>query len=65
MSSEEAPDLPQNLKEIDVDDDCQEGQRGADLSPIVTINVGGMLFSTHSATLQKVRREKYRKHVQP
>ena len=54
MGSEGALHLPQNLKELEVDDAFQEGHRVADSSAVITINVGGVLFSAHSATLQKV-----------
>ena len=55
MGSESATNLPQNLKEINIDDTCQEGHFISETSsPVITINVGGVLFSTHSATLQKV-----------
>lgn len=54
MGSEGASYLPQNLKELEIDDACQEGHRVPDSLAVITINVGGVLFSAHSATLQKV-----------
>ncbi len=55
MGSESAPDLPQNLKDLEIDDTCHEGHCPSEAPPpVVTVNVGGVLFSTHSATLQKV-----------
>ena len=54
MESDGASNLPQNLKEPEIDDTGQEGHTIADASAVMTINVGGVLFSTHSATLQKV-----------
>lgn len=55
MGSESATSLPQNLRELEIADECQEGHcPSVTPSPVITINVGGVQFSTHSATLQKV-----------
>jgi len=47
--------VPQNLKELEIGDEGHDKPSISDNSPVITINVGGILFSTHSATLQKVR----------
>lgn len=53
MEEEDAPRLPENLEELEIVVDDRKEEALADHLPI-TVNVGGMLFSTHSATLQKV-----------
>ena len=54
MGSEGDSNLPQNLQELELHDTCQERLSISDAPAVITINVGGVLFSTHSATLQKV-----------
>ena len=54
MEEEDAPRLPENLEELEIVADDRKEEALADHLPIITVNVGGMLFSTHSATLQKV-----------
>ena len=52
---ESSPDLPQNaeqakLRESPGSEDVQDTEGAS----VITINVGGVLFSTHAATLKKV-----------
>ena len=55
MEDNGTSDMPQNLQELEIGDDGHDKPFISDNSPVITINVGGVLFSTHSATLQKVR----------
>ena len=52
---ESSPDLPQNAGEADLRESAKsQGVQDTEGASVITINVGGVLFSTHGASLQKV-----------
>ena len=52
---ESSPDLPQNAEEADLRESAgSQDVQDTEGASVITINVGGVLFSTHGASLQKV-----------
>lgn len=55
MAEEDASNFPENSAETELGSELYQQHQLPNTSAIITVNVGGILFSTLSANLQKVR----------
>ena len=55
VMKESSPELPQNAEEAELRESSgSQDVQDTEGASVITINVGGVLFSTHGVTLQKV-----------